>query len=162
MADYGHDLLFGTFLMPTAEETQHVLELAQLTEQVGLDLVSVPDHPYQPDKLDTWTLLSVIAARTKTVRVLPNVANLQLRPPAMLARSAASLDILSNGRFELGLGTGVFCLVSIAVTATTATENSTWRPYGASQAPLAHVEPAEVVLWGSHGGGGARRPGDAG
>ncbi|GAB2964025.1 hypothetical protein GCM10027280_61150 [Micromonospora polyrhachis] len=108
MADYGHDLLFGTFLTPTAEQAQQVVELAQLTEQVGLDLVSVQDHPYQPKFLDAWTLLSVIAARTTRVTVLPNVANLPLRPPAVLARSAASLDILSGGRVELGLGAGSF------------------------------------------------------
>jgi alkanesulfonate monooxygenase SsuD/methylene tetrahydromethanopterin reductase-like flavin-dependent oxidoreductase (luciferase family) len=108
MPDYGHDLLFGTFLTPTAEQAQQIIELAQLTEQVGLDLVSVQDHPYQPAFLDVWTLLSVIAGRTTRVRVLPNVANLPLRPPAVLARSASSLDILSGGRVELGLGAGSF------------------------------------------------------
>jgi hypothetical protein len=106
--DYGHELLFGTFLTPTAEQAAQVIELAERTERAGLDLVSVQDHPYQPKFLDTWTLLSVIAARTSILRVTPNVANLPLRPPAMLARAAASLDILSNGRVELGLGAGGF------------------------------------------------------
>ncbi|MEU0484395.1 LLM class flavin-dependent oxidoreductase [Streptosporangium sp. NPDC006013] len=108
MADYGHELLFGTFLTPVAEQAQRVVALAQLTEQVGLDLVTVQDHPYQARFLDTWTLLSVIAASTSTVRVSPNVANLPLRPPAVLARSVATLDILSGGRVELGLGAGAF------------------------------------------------------
>jgi hypothetical protein len=108
VTDYGHELLFGTFLTPTAEAAERVVELAQLTDQVGLDLVSIQDHPYQPAFLDTWTLLSVIAARTERVRVFPNVANLPLRPPAMLARAVASLNILSGGRVELGLGTGAF------------------------------------------------------
>ncbi|MCW2598857.1 MAG: fgd1 [Frankiales bacterium] len=108
MADYGHDLLFGTFIQPTAEHAQRVVGLAQLTEEVGLDLASFQDHPYQPSYLDTWTLLSVVAARTTRLRVLPNVANLPLRPPAVLAHSAATLDILSNGRVELGLGAGAF------------------------------------------------------
>ena len=56
-----------------------------------------------------WTpsaLLAVIAARTDRVRVFPNLANLPLRPPAMLARTAATLDVLSDGRFELGIGSG--------------------------------------------------------
>ncbi|MFI6512490.1 LLM class flavin-dependent oxidoreductase [Streptosporangium sp. NPDC050855] len=108
MADHGHELLFGTFLTPVAAEADRVVALALLTEQVGLDLVTVQDHPYQARFLDTWTLLSVIAARTSTVRVSPNVANLPLRPPAVLARSVATLDILSGGRVELGLGAGAF------------------------------------------------------
>src|SRR5918994_1780669 len=106
--DYGHDLLFGTFITPTAGQPDRVVALAQLTEQAGLDLVTVQDHPYQARFLDTWTLLSVIAASTSTVRVAPNVANLPLRPAAVLARSVASLDILSGGRVELGLGAGAF------------------------------------------------------
>ncbi len=45
----------------------------------------------------------MIAASTTTVRVFPNVANLAMRPPAVLARSAASLDLLNDGRVELGV-----------------------------------------------------------
>ncbi|WP_329083862.1 MULTISPECIES: LLM class flavin-dependent oxidoreductase [unclassified Streptosporangium] len=108
MADYGHELLFGTFLTPVADQAERVVALARLTEQAGLDLVTVQDHPYQARFLDTWTLLSVIAAGTSTLRVSPNVANLPLRPPAVLARSVATLDILSGGRVELGLGAGAF------------------------------------------------------
>ncbi|MFJ8113642.1 LLM class flavin-dependent oxidoreductase [Streptomyces sp. NPDC096132] len=108
MADYGHELMFGTFLTPAAAQADRVVALAQLTEQVGLDLVTVQDHPYQPAFLDTWTLLSVIAAKTQRVKVSPNVANLPLRPPYVLAKSVASLDILSGGRVELGLGAGAF------------------------------------------------------
>ena len=85
-----------------------MVELARLAELEGLDLVTFQDHPYQPRFLDAWTLLSVVAAQTSTVRVALNVANLPLRPPAMLARSVASLDVLSGGRVELGLGAGAF------------------------------------------------------
>jgi alkanesulfonate monooxygenase SsuD/methylene tetrahydromethanopterin reductase-like flavin-dependent oxidoreductase (luciferase family) len=106
MTDHGHDLMFGTLLEPAAGRAQDVVALAELTEQVGLDLVSLSDHPYWPDRLDTVALLSVIVARTTRVRVLPNLANLPLRPPPMLARTAAALDILSGGRFELGIGSG--------------------------------------------------------
>ncbi len=77
-------------------------------ERAGLDLVTVQDHPYQPAFLDAWTLLSFLAAATERVRLSLNVANLPLRPPAVLARSAASLDLLSGGRVELGLGAGAF------------------------------------------------------
>ena len=108
MTDYAHELQFGVFIPPLAEQADAVIELAQLAELSGLDLVTFQDHPYQPRFLDTWTLLSVIAARTSSVRIAPNVANLPLRPPAVLARSVASLDILSGGRVELGLGAGAF------------------------------------------------------
>jgi alkanesulfonate monooxygenase SsuD/methylene tetrahydromethanopterin reductase-like flavin-dependent oxidoreductase (luciferase family) len=79
-----------------------------LAEEVGLDLVTFQDHPYQPGFFDTWTLLSFVAARTNRVHLATNVTNLPLRPPAVLGRSVASLDILSGGRVELGLGAGAF------------------------------------------------------
>src|SRR3979409_2709778 len=108
MSDYNHDLLFGAFIQPSAEQAQRVVALAQLTEEVGLDLASFQDHPYQPSFLDTWTLLSVVAARTTRLRVLPNVANLPLRPQAVMAHSAESIAFQTNGRVDLGLGAGAF------------------------------------------------------
>ena len=108
MGDYGHDLSFGIFVTPKADAAGHVLQLARRAEAAGLDWVSVQDHPYQPAFLDAWTLLTAIAATTERVSVFPNVANLPLRPPAVLARAVASLDILSGGRAELGIGTGAF------------------------------------------------------
>ena len=53
-------------------------------------------------------LLGLIAGRTSRIGLFPDVANLPLRPPAVLAKTAASLDVLSGGRFELGLGAGGF------------------------------------------------------
>ncbi len=108
MPDYGHDLEFGVFLSPDAVAAARTVELAQLADVLGYDLVTVQDHPYQAKHLDAWTLLSVVAARTSAVRVAPNVASLPLRPPAVLAQAVASLDILSDGRAELGLGAGAF------------------------------------------------------
>jgi alkanesulfonate monooxygenase SsuD/methylene tetrahydromethanopterin reductase-like flavin-dependent oxidoreductase (luciferase family) len=108
MPDYGHDLAFGTFITPGNQRPQDVVALAQLTEAAGLEYATFQDHPYQPAFLDTWTLLSWVAAQTETLRVAPNVVNLPLRPPAVLARSVASLDLLSGGRVELGLGAGAF------------------------------------------------------
>ena len=106
--DYGHDLLFGSFVTPSAAHAQRVVELAVAADRSGLDLVTFQDHPYQPSFLDTATLLAFVAARTERVKIVPNVANLPLRPPAVLARAAASIDLLSGGRFELGLGAGAF------------------------------------------------------
>src|SRR5262245_26791436 len=108
MPDYGHPLEFGVFLPPQADAAGDTLALARLADRLGLDHVSLQDHPYQAAFLDTWTFLSVIAASTTSVRVFPNVANLPLRPPAVLARAAASLDLLTGGRVELGLGAGGF------------------------------------------------------
>ncbi|MFC8191710.1 LLM class flavin-dependent oxidoreductase [Cellulomonas sp. NPDC057328] len=108
MTDYGHELTFGTFLTPQAADPQAPVALAVLTEQAGLDLVTFQDHPYQPAFLDTWTLLTWVAARTERVHLAGNVLNLPLRQPAVLAKAVASLDALSGGRAELGLGAGGF------------------------------------------------------
>lgn len=108
MSDYGHDLLFGTFITPVAQPVMHAVELAVVADRAGLDLVTFQDHPYQPTFHDTWTLLSYVASRTTQIHVSGNVLNLPLRQPAVLARSAASLDLLSGGRFELGIGAGGF------------------------------------------------------
>ena len=108
MPDYGHDLLLGTFITPLAERPQDVVALARLTEEAGLDLVTFQDHPYQPRFLDTWTLLAWVAAETERATVAPNVLNLPLRPPSVVARAVASLDLLSGGRVALGLGAGAF------------------------------------------------------
>src|SRR6201995_4353910 len=106
MTGYGHPLRFGSFLTPAASDPERTVGLAVLSEQAGLDLVTFQDHPYQPAFLDTWTLLSYVAARPSRVRLAANVTNLPLRPPAVLARSVASLDLLSGGRIELGLRAG--------------------------------------------------------
>src|SRR5579864_8868055 len=103
---YGHPVRFGVFLIPQAADAQRLLELAALADELGFDLVGIQDHPYQRLFLDTWTLLTAIAVRTRRISVFPDVANLPLRPPAVLAKAAASLDLLTGGRVELGLGAG--------------------------------------------------------
>jgi hypothetical protein len=108
MTNYGHELLFGSFITPDARQPERVTALTLLSEQAGLDLATFQDHPYQPGFLDTWTLLSYLAAATTRIRLSANVLNLPLRQPAVLARSAASLDLLSGGRVELGIGAGAF------------------------------------------------------
>ena len=108
MPDYGLPIQFGTFVTPSAASPQTPVQLAQLSEALGYDLVTLQDHPYQPSFLDTWTLMTWVAASTSSIHIAPNVLNLPLRPPAVVARSAASLDLLSSGRFDLGLGAGAF------------------------------------------------------
>jgi alkanesulfonate monooxygenase SsuD/methylene tetrahydromethanopterin reductase-like flavin-dependent oxidoreductase (luciferase family) len=106
MTDHGREVRFGYFLIPNAADP--LLATAQRVERLGLDCIGVQDHPYQRRFVDTWTLLAMIAATTSRVGVFPDVANLPLRPPAVLAKAAASLDVLSGGRVELGLGAGGF------------------------------------------------------
>lgn len=99
-------LSFGYFLVPNAEEP--LIATAQRVERLGLDCVGIQDHPYQRRYVDTWALMAAIAASTTTLRIFPDVANLPLRPPAVLAKTAATIDLLSGGRFDLGLGAGGF------------------------------------------------------
>jgi alkanesulfonate monooxygenase SsuD/methylene tetrahydromethanopterin reductase-like flavin-dependent oxidoreductase (luciferase family) len=100
--------LFGVFPVPEAERQAAVVEQVLLADRVGLDLVGIQDHPYQRRHLDAWTLISYLAGQTENVRFFPDVANLPLRHPGVLAKAAASLDNLSGGRVELGLGAGAF------------------------------------------------------
>src|SRR5437588_12927909 len=108
MVDYRRPLEFGFFLNPNADQYPRILQTARLIDEVGLDLIGVQDHPYQRTFLDTWTLLTAIGVQTERVRIFPDVANLPLRPPAVLAKSIASLDLMTGGRVEMGLGAGGF------------------------------------------------------
>ncbi len=106
--DYGHELEFGYFLVPEASDPQRGLEVARLVDRLGYDLIGIQDHPYQPRFFDTLALIGWILARTDSVRVFADVHDLPLRPPAVLAKAAATLDVLSGGRFDLGIGSGGF------------------------------------------------------
>lgn len=108
MPDYGHDIRFGVNLIPSARHTRDIMKLAKLADELKLEYVTFQDHPYNHTLVDAFTLMTWVAAQTETIGVAGNVLNLPLRPPAMLARSSAALQVLSKGRFELGLGAGAF------------------------------------------------------
>lgn len=108
MTDYGRTPEFGLSIVPLADPPDRAARLARVADGAGLELVGIQDHPYQRRFLDTWTLIATLVPVTRRVRFFPDVANLPLRPPAMLAKAAASLDVLSGGRIELGLGAGTF------------------------------------------------------
>ncbi|MET8774099.1 LLM class flavin-dependent oxidoreductase [Nocardia sp. NPDC004654] len=99
---------FGLFLIPGADDYRQLTELAAYAESAELDLIGIQDHPYQRRFLDTWTLITALAVRTERITFFPDVANLPLRNPAVLAKSVASLDIMTGGRIQLGLGAGAF------------------------------------------------------
>src|SRR5918994_3429692 len=105
---YGRPLEFGLSIVPNSADLELARSLARRADQLRLDLIGIQDHPYQWRYLDTWTLIGDLLARTERVRLFPDVANLPLRLPAMIAKHAATLDALSGGRFELGLGAGAF------------------------------------------------------
>jgi alkanesulfonate monooxygenase SsuD/methylene tetrahydromethanopterin reductase-like flavin-dependent oxidoreductase (luciferase family) len=99
---------FGLFVNPAAANYENASSQVEAAERGGLDLIGIQDHPYQRRFLDTWALIGDLLARTERLRFFPDVANLPLRLPTMMAKHAASLDVLSGGRFELGLGAGAF------------------------------------------------------
>jgi alkanesulfonate monooxygenase SsuD/methylene tetrahydromethanopterin reductase-like flavin-dependent oxidoreductase (luciferase family) len=101
-------LQFGISVVPATERRDRIRELVRTADGAALDLVGIQDHPYQRRFLDTWSLIPMLLAETDRISFFTDVANLPLRPPAVMAKAAASLDVLSGGRFELGLGAGGF------------------------------------------------------
>lgn len=102
------DVRFGISVVPIAAAHRDVVQQVLAAERGGLDVVGIQDHPYQRRFLDTFLLIADLLARTERIRFFPDVANLPLRGPTMIAKAAASLDVMSGGRFELGLGAGGF------------------------------------------------------
>jgi alkanesulfonate monooxygenase SsuD/methylene tetrahydromethanopterin reductase-like flavin-dependent oxidoreductase (luciferase family) len=96
----------GISIVPHADSLDRSRELVRVADEGGLALVGIQDHPYQRHFLDTWSLIPTLLSETKRISFFTDVANLPLRPPAVMAKAAASLDLLSGGRFELGLGAG--------------------------------------------------------
>ncbi|MEO2132676.1 MAG: monooxygenase [Microbacterium sp. 69-7] len=147
--DYDHDLIFGSFITPAASALPQLEHAAREADRVGLDLVTLQDHPYNSGFLDTVTLIGHLAARTEHVRFAGNVLNLPLRPPAMLAKQIATIDRLSGGRVELGLGAGAFWDAIEAYGAPRLTP-------GQAVDALREAIPIIRALWGQHGTGSVR------
>jgi alkanesulfonate monooxygenase SsuD/methylene tetrahydromethanopterin reductase-like flavin-dependent oxidoreductase (luciferase family) len=106
MADYGHPITFGLSPYPSVDQLSETREVAKRADAVGLDYLAIQDHAYNPEFLDAWTLITYLAAETDRISFVPDVADLQLRPPTILAKAAASLSVLSGGRIVLGVGGG--------------------------------------------------------
>jgi alkanesulfonate monooxygenase SsuD/methylene tetrahydromethanopterin reductase-like flavin-dependent oxidoreductase (luciferase family) len=105
---YGRPVELGISLVPNRSDLELLRTLARRADELGLDVIGIQDHPYQWRYLDTFSLIGDLLSRTEQIRFFPDVANLPLRLPAALAKQATSLDVLSGGRFELGLGAGAF------------------------------------------------------
>src|SRR6266705_2552544 len=100
--------VFGLSITPYSSNLENIFKLAKTADDLGLDIIGIQDHPYNGSFFDTWTLISTLAASTRRIRYFPDVSDLPMRPPAILAKTAATLDIITKGRIELGLGTGAF------------------------------------------------------
>jgi alkanesulfonate monooxygenase SsuD/methylene tetrahydromethanopterin reductase-like flavin-dependent oxidoreductase (luciferase family) len=101
-------LTFGTSITPLAADYPLLVEQALAADRLGLELIGIQDHPYQRRFLDTFSLIADLAARTSRVTLFPDVASLPMRGPVMMAKAAVSIDAMSGGRFELGIGAGAF------------------------------------------------------
>ncbi len=99
---------FGISVVPLAAEHPQIVDSVLFAEREGLELVGIQDHPYQRRFLDTFSLIADLQARTQRIRFFPDVASLPMRGATMLAKAAASLDVMSGGRFDLGIGAGGF------------------------------------------------------
>src|SRR5688500_9638822 len=100
-----------------------VLDAARLADAAGVDALRLPDHvvmgerpdrygwgpfPYRVDVpwLEPLTAIAAMAAVTTRVRFCTSILIAPLRPAPLLAKTAATIDVLSGGRIELGVGTG--------------------------------------------------------
>jgi alkanesulfonate monooxygenase SsuD/methylene tetrahydromethanopterin reductase-like flavin-dependent oxidoreductase (luciferase family) len=88
-----------------------ILERTLVAEEAGFDSIWLMDHlaaPMAPevDTFEGWTTASALAARTTRIRIGHLVLCDPFRHPALLAKMAATLDVISNGRLELGIGWG--------------------------------------------------------
>jgi alkanesulfonate monooxygenase SsuD/methylene tetrahydromethanopterin reductase-like flavin-dependent oxidoreductase (luciferase family) len=103
-------LRFGALLLPDAPWPE-LARRAQRAEALGFDWVWVDDHarhPADPQRpwMESWTALAALAGVTSRVTLGPLVANIVLRPPAVLALQARTLAQVSGGRAELAVGAG--------------------------------------------------------
>lgn len=101
------ELSFGVDVPASAAPGEDPVRLAQEAERLGYDFISAADHPCGANpSYEMTTMLTWIAASTSRIKVASRVLAVPFRRPAMVAKLAASLDLLSGGRFILGLGAG--------------------------------------------------------
>ena len=103
-----HPLRFGIITLQNLPLSR-LVENWKLIESLGFDSAWVGDHFVNPhsindDWFDGWTLLAALATQTHSIRIGTLVTNIIYRNPAVLAKQAMTLDHISHGRLELGIG----------------------------------------------------------
>jgi hypothetical protein len=73
------EALFGINITPSASGADNAFEIAKTSDNLGIDLISVQDHPYNGSFFDTWTLITALAMSTKNIHFMTNVADIPLR-----------------------------------------------------------------------------------
>jgi F420-dependent oxidoreductase-like protein len=106
-----HAVKFGLFFPQVGLPFAAIRERAQLADRLGYDSILFVDHMWsrgmpELDQLEAWTVMTATAALTERIRVGALVLCNSYRNPALLAKMAASLDAVSNGRLLLGIGAG--------------------------------------------------------
>lgn len=101
---------FSALIFPNGT-WEDVVDRARRAEELGFRGLWVDDHIVNPARpgqrwYDAWTALAGLAAATSRIRLGPLVSNVVLRHPAMLARQALSVEAMSGGRLQLGIGAG--------------------------------------------------------
>jgi alkanesulfonate monooxygenase SsuD/methylene tetrahydromethanopterin reductase-like flavin-dependent oxidoreductase (luciferase family) len=104
MTKYGRRLHFGYCPVPTAADPTRPLRLAALAETLKLELIGIQGDADRAAEQEPWTLLTAIASKTSHIALFATLVDWSLRSPALIAKAAASLDLLTRGRVELGLG----------------------------------------------------------
>ncbi len=101
------ELIFGVGVPASAAPGDDPVGMAQHAERLGYDFISAADHPCgASSSYETTIMLTWIAAQTSRIKLASRVLAVPFRRPAIVAKLAASLDLLSGGRFILGLGAG--------------------------------------------------------